>query len=99
MGATLNIAVGMNAYALVDRATWLAFRNKGDLIILAAGDPRLRNQYAVLAVNPARHPHVRAAAAAAFVAWITGPEGQNAIADFTVDCQQVFHPNAQEIGR
>ncbi len=99
MGATLNIAAGMSAYALVDRATWLAFRNKADLAILAAGDPRLRNQYAVLAVNPARHPHVRAAAAQTFVEWVTGPIGQAAIADFTIDGEQLFHPNAQEAGR
>ena len=99
MGATLNIAAGMSAYALVDRATWLAFRNKGDLAILVAGDPRLRNQYAVLAVNPARHPHVRAAAAEAFVDWITGSEGQDSIADFTVEGQQLFYPNAGEADR
>jgi tungstate transport system substrate-binding protein len=99
MGATLNIAAGMSAYALVDRATWLAFRNKGDLAILAAGDPRLRNQYAVLAVNPARHPHVRAVAAQTFLKWLTGPTGQAAIADFTIDGEQLFHPNAQETGR
>ena len=99
MGATLNIAAGMSAYALVDQATWLAFRNKGELAILAAGDPRLRNQYAVLAVNPARHPHVRAAAAQTFVEWLTEPTGQAAIAEFTIDGEQLFHPNAQEAGR
>lgn len=94
MGATLNIAVGMGAYTLTDRATWTAFGNKGDHRVLVEGDPRLFNRYGVIVVNPARHPHVRADAAQDFVRWLTGPEGQKAIAGFRVDGQQVFFPSA-----
>lgn len=94
MGATLNIAVGTGAYALTDRATWIAFGNKADLVVLVEGDDRLFNQYGVIAVNPARHPSVNAADAQAFVDWITGPDGQAAIADYTVDGERLFFPNA-----
>jgi tungstate transport system substrate-binding protein len=95
MGATLNVAVGMGAYALTDRATWIAFGNKGDARILVEGDPRLFNQYGIILVNPERHPNVRAEAGQAFVDWIIGPDGQAAIAAFAVDGQQLFFPNAE----
>ena len=84
----------MGAYVMSDRATWIAFGNKGGHRILVEGDPILFNQYGVIAVNPERHPHVKAAQAQAFVDWITGPDGQAAIADFRVAGQQLFFPNA-----
>lgn len=95
MGATLNIASGMGAYTLTDRATWLSFGNRGDLEILVEGDPRLFNQYGVILVNPERHPKTRANAGQRFIDWLTGPDGQAAIADFRLDGQQVFFPNAE----
>jgi tungstate transport system substrate-binding protein len=94
MGATLNTAVGLGAYTLTDRGTWLSFRNRGNLDILVEGDPPLFNPYGVLLVNPARHPHVHKAAAQALIDWLTGPRGQAAIAAFRVDGQQLFFPNA-----
>ncbi len=94
MGATLNAAVAMNAYALSDRASWIAFANKGELTVLVEGDPALRNQYGVVALDPARHPHVAAAASRAFVAWLLSATGQAAIASYRVDGQQLFFPNA-----
>lgn len=94
MGATLNLATAMGAYALTDRATWIAFGNKGDARVLVEGDARLFNQYGVMLVNPARHPKVRAAAGQAFIDWLIGAEGQAAIAGYRVDGQQLFFPNA-----
>ena len=94
MGTTLNIAVGMGAYTLTDRATWIAFDNKGDFMVLLEGDAALFNQYGVILVNPARHPHVKAEDGQRFIDWLTGPAGQSAIAAFQVDGQQLFHPNA-----
>lgn len=95
MGATLNVASGMNAYALTDRATWVAFGNKGELGIRVAGDSRLFNQYGIIAVNPARHPHVKGDDARTFIDWMLGTAGQAAIAAFRVDGQQLFTPNAK----
>lgn len=94
MGATLNAASGMDAYTLSDRATWISFGNRGNLEILVEGDPKLFNQYAVMLVNPERHPHVKAADGQAFIDWLVSPEGQAAIAAFHVDGQQLFFPNA-----
>lgn len=94
MGATLNTAIGMGAYALTDRATWIAFGNKGSFQVLVEGDARLFNQYGIIAVNPARHPSVRADLAAEFVDWILSSEGQAAIAGYRLDGQQLFFPNA-----
>ena len=94
MGATLNAASAMGACTLTDRGTWIAFRNKGDLAIMVEGDKALFNQYGVMLVNPKRHPHVKAAAARAFMDWLTGPEGQKAIAAYRLDGQQLFFPNA-----
>lgn len=94
MGATLNAAIAMGAYVMSDRATWIAFGNKEGHRIVVEGDPVLFNQYGVIAVNPAKHPHVKAAEAQAFVDWVTGPEGQAAIAAYQVDGQQLFFPNA-----
>jgi tungstate transport system substrate-binding protein len=95
MGATLNTAVAMGAYALTDRATWVAFGNKGDFGVAVQGDARLFNQYGVILVNPAKHPAVKAAEGQAFVDWLTGPAGQAAIAAFTIGGQQLFFPNAR----
>jgi len=96
MGATLNTAVGMSAYALTDRGTWISFKNKGDFKILVEGDPALFNQYGVILVNPKKHPKVKVKEGQAFVDWIIGAEGQQAIADFKLDGQQLFFPNAKK---
>ena len=82
----------MQAYTLSDRATWVSFRNKDDFEVLVEGDPRLLNPYGVILVNPVRHPHVKAAEGRAFIDWLTGPDGQRAIAEFRVEGQQLFHP-------
>jgi tungstate transport system substrate-binding protein len=94
MGATLNAAAGMGAYALTDRATFASFANKRDMTVLVEGDRRMHNQYAAILVNPAKHPHVKAAEGQAFIDWLVSPEGQTAIAGFRVDGEQVFFPNA-----
>ena len=94
MGATLNMAASIDAYTLADRATWLSFGNKGNLVVLVEGDPRLFNQYGVIAVNPEVHDHINKEGAEAFVEWITGPRGQAEIAAFQVNSQQLFFPNA-----
>ncbi len=94
MGATLNTAAAMSAYALADRGTWLGFRNKADLTILVAGDQRLFNPYGVILVNPAKHPHVKAALGQRFVDWLVSPQGQAAIAEFRINGEPAFTPNA-----
>ena len=94
MGPTLNTAAGMNAYALTDRGTWLSFRNRGDLVISVEGDKRLFNQYGVILVNPARHPHVKKDMGQAFIDWIVSKEGQAAIAAYRIGGEQLFFPNA-----
>ena len=98
MGATLNIAAGMNAYTLTDRGTWLSFRNRRDLEILVEGDPPLFNQYGIMLVNPAKHPHVKAKEARQLIDWITSPEGQRAIGKFTVEGRVLFIPNFRAKG-
>jgi tungstate transport system substrate-binding protein len=95
MGATLNTGIGMGAYVMTDRATWIAFGNKGDTRVLVQGDPRLFNQYGVILVNPARYPGVKATEGQAFIDWLTGPEGQAAIGAYRVDGQQLFFPDAK----
>ncbi|MDX1608494.1 MAG: substrate-binding domain-containing protein [Halofilum sp. (in: g-proteobacteria)] len=95
MGPTLNTAASMNAYALADRGTWIAFNNRQDLELLIEGDPRLFNPYGVILVHPERHPHVNAEAGQRFIDWLTGPTGQQAIADFRLRGQQLFTPNAR----
>lgn len=95
MGATINVASGLNAYVLSDRATWSAFKNKGELKILVQGDQRLFNPYGMILVNPAKHPNVKAAEGQAFIDWIISPEGQAAIAAFRVEGEQQFFPAAQ----
>jgi tungstate transport system substrate-binding protein len=95
MGPTLTMAAATNAYTLSDRATWYAFKNRRDLDLVFAGDPVLFNPYGVIPVNPARQPHVRKEAAERFAQWLTSPAGQEAIAAFRADGQQVFFPNAK----
>ena len=95
MGATLNTAVGKQAYALTDRGTWLSFANKDDFKILVEGDPKLLNQYGVILVNPAKHPNVKEKEGQAFIDWLTGPEGQAAIANYKIEGEQLFFPNAR----
>jgi len=95
MGTTLNIAVGLDAYALSDRATWIAHKNKGALDLLVHGDARLFNQYGVILVAPERHPHVKAREGQTFIDWLVSDEGQAAIAAFRVGGQQLFFPNAE----
>lgn len=94
MGPALNTASALNAYILSDRATWLAFRNRGELAVLVEGDPGLFNQYGVMMVNPQRQRHVKAALAQNFIDWLVSAEGQAAIASFRIDGEQVFFPNA-----
>ena len=94
MGPALNTASSMNAYVLTDRGTWLSFKNRGDLTILVEGDKRLFNQYGVILVNPAKHPHVKKDLGQAFIDWITGPRGQPAIASYRIGGEQLFFPNA-----
>ena len=95
MGATLNTASGMNAYALADRGTWISFRNRGDLVILVEGDSKLFNQYGVMLVNPARHPHVKKELGQKFIDWLVSPDGQATIASFRIDGQELFFPDAR----
>jgi tungstate transport system substrate-binding protein len=96
MGAALNTASAANAYVLADRGTWLSFKNRGDLDILLAGDKRMFNQYGVILVNPARHPHVKKEFGQAFIDWLVSPEGQRAIADYKIGGAQLFYPNAND---
>jgi tungstate transport system substrate-binding protein len=96
MGPTLNTAAAMDAYVLTDRATWLNFGNRGDLEVLVQGDKRLFNQYGVILVSPEKHPHVKAADGQAFIDWLVSEEGQNAIAAYKIDGEQLFFPNADD---
>jgi tungstate transport system substrate-binding protein len=96
MGPALNIASASNAYVLADRGTWLAFRNRGDLEVLVQGDRRLFNQYGVIVVNPARHPHVKTALAQAFADWLVAPAGQAAIRGYRIGGEPLFVPNATD---
>jgi len=94
MGPALNIASQSDAYVLSDRGTWLGFRNRGNLAILVEGDRRLFNQYGVIVVNPAKHPHVKVQLAQAFADWVLSPAGQQVIASYKVGGEQLFFPNA-----
>lgn len=95
MGPALNIASSSGAYVLADRGTWLSFKNRGDLTVLVEGDTKLFNQYGVMIVNPAKHPHVKAADAQKFVDWIVSARGQDAIARYKIGGEQLFFPNAK----
>ncbi len=96
MGATLNTGTGMGAYVMTDRATWISFGNKGDYKVAVEGDPILFNQYGIILVNPEVHAHVKADLGQQFVDWVLSKEGQQAIADYKVDGQQLFFPNSDK---
>ena len=94
MGPALNMAASTGAYVLADRGTWLNFKNRADLVVLVEGDKRLFNQYGVMLVNPAKHPHVKVADGQKFVDWITSSAGQSVIAGYKIGGEQLFFPNA-----
>jgi tungstate transport system substrate-binding protein len=96
MGAALNMASASNAYVLSDRGTWLAFQNRGELAIVVEGDKRLFNQYGVMLVTPAKCPSVKKDLGQQFIDWLVSPEGQRVIADYKINGQQLFHPNAND---
>jgi tungstate transport system substrate-binding protein len=96
MGAALNMASASNAYVLSDRGTWLAFGNRGDLAILVEGDKRLFNQCGVILVNPAKYPNVKKELGQQFIDWLVSPDGQQAIAGYKINGQQLFYPNASD---
>ena len=96
MGAALNTAGASNAYVLSDRGTWISFKNKGDLAIAVEGDKRLFNQYGVMLVNPEKHPNVKKDLGQQFIDWLVSPEGQKAIADYKINGEQLFYPNADD---
>ncbi|MBI3709841.1 MAG: extracellular solute-binding protein [Proteobacteria bacterium] len=98
MGPTLNIAAAMNAYLIADRGTWLSFKNRADLVVVVEGDQRLFNQYGVMLVNPAKHPHVKQERGMAFINWLTSPEGQRDIANYKINGEQLFFPNYRRAG-
>nr|WP_234413811.1 substrate-binding domain-containing protein [Ideonella sp. A 288] len=94
MGPALNMAASTGAYVLADRGTWLSFKNRADLAVLVEGDKRLFNQYGVMVVNPAKHPHVKQAMAQQFADWVVSPAGQSAVAAYKIGGEQLFFPNA-----
>lgn len=96
MGPALNIGASTGAYVLTDRGTWLNFKNRADLKILVEGDTKLFNQYGVMVVNPAKHPHVKQADAQKFVDWVISSNGQAAIAAYKIGGESVFFPNANK---
>ena len=96
MGAALNFANASNCYVLSDRGTWIHFKNKGDLQILVAGDKRMFNQYGVMLVNPAKHPDVKIDLGQQFIDWLISPDGQRTIANYKIDGEQLFYPNAND---
>jgi len=92
MGPTLNIAAGLSAYTLADRATWATFKNRADLTVLSQGDPALFNPYGSILVNPAKGPHIKAADARTWHEWLTSEAGRRAIASYTIGGEQLFYP-------
>jgi tungstate transport system substrate-binding protein len=98
MGAALNTASAMNGYVLADRGTWLSFKNRGELAIAVEGDKRLFNQYGVMLVNPEKHPSVKKDFGQQFIDWLVSAEGQKAIADYKINGEQLFYPNANDSG-
>ena len=96
MEPTLHMASAKGGYVLSDRGTWIHFKNKGDLQILVEGDKRLFNQYGVILVNPDKHPNVKKELGQAFIDWLISPDGQKAIADYKINGEQLFYPNATD---
>ena len=98
MGAALNTASAANAYVLADRGTWLSFKNRGELAIAVEGDKRLFNQYGIILVSPQKHATVKKEFGQQFIDWLISPEGQKAIADYKINGEQLFYPNAEDAG-
>ena len=98
MGAALNTAGAGNGYVLSDRGTWIHYKNKGDLAILVEGDKRMFNQYGIMLVNPEKHPNVKKELGQQFIDWVISPEGQKAIANYKINGEQLFYPNASDAG-
>src|ERR1700740_87525 len=96
MGAALNMAGATNAYVLADRGTWISFKNRGDLEIVVEGDQRMFNQYGVMLVNPAKHPHVKKDLGQQFIDYLISPQGQRDIAGYKINGAQLFYPNASD---
>ena len=96
MEPTLHMASAKGGYVLSDRGTWIHFKNKGDLQILVEGDKRLFNQYGVILVNPDKQPNVKKELGQAFIDWLISPDGQKAIADYKINGEQLFYPNATD---
>ena len=95
MGATLNAGVGMGAYVMTDRATWISFKNKADFEIIVEGDRNLFNQYGVILVNPEKCPEVKQAEGQAFIDWLLSEDGQKTIGSYQIDGKNLFFPNAK----
>jgi tungstate transport system substrate-binding protein len=98
MGAALNTAGASSAYVLSDRGTWIHFKNKGDLAVLVEGDKRMFNQYGVMLVNPAKHPNVKKELGQQFIDYLISPQGQKDIANYKINGEQLFYPNANDAG-
>jgi tungstate transport system substrate-binding protein len=98
MGAALNTAGAGNGYVLSDRGTWLNFKNRGDLVILVEGDKRMFNQYGVMLVNPEKHPSVKKELGQQFIDFLVSAEGQKIIANYKINGEQLFYPNANDAG-
>ena len=96
VGPALNTSAGIDAYILSDRGTWLNFHNRGNLTIVVEGDKRLFNQYGVMLVNPEKHPNVKKELGQQFIDWLVSPVGQKAIADYKINGEQLFYPNASD---
>ena len=95
MGPALNIASSSGAYVLADRGTWLSFKNRASLAVLVEGDTRLFNQYGVIVVNPAKHPHTKTGLAQSFADWVVSAPGQATIASYKIGGEQLFFPNGK----
>ncbi len=96
MGPALNMGSSTDAYVLTDRGTWLSFKNRGNLTVLVEGDKSLFNQYGVMVVNPAKHPHVKSALAQQFADWVVSPAGQANISAYKINGEQLFFANASK---
>ncbi len=99
MGPALNMAAATGSYVLTDRGTWLSFQNRADLQIVVQGDARLFNQYGIMLVNPAKHPHVNAVDGQKFIDWVLSPAGQSVIAHYQIGGEPLFFPNAGTTGQ